>query len=181
MSWLREGQSYRSLYSNTRGQPLTVTDPNMTRFMMNLDGAVGLVLFAFQHANPGDRFVQRRRGDDWHAGGGFETTVEADNQSRQSGPATAKSFMRLCSPGRRWRHARSRRLFRCRRIIETLITICIFRLAWSEWRRLTTTIPTIRGVWMSRPWMGYCLKLDIVQRPCVVRHRKLLFGPELAQ
>jgi len=41
------------------GQPLTVTDPNMTRFMMNLDGAVGLVLFAFQHANPGDRFVQK--------------------------------------------------------------------------------------------------------------------------
>lgn len=41
------------------GQPLTVTDPNMTRFMMNLDGAVDLVLFAFQHARPGDRFVQK--------------------------------------------------------------------------------------------------------------------------
>ncbi len=41
------------------GQPLTVTDPNMTRFMMNLDGAVDLVLFAFKHAKPGDRFVQK--------------------------------------------------------------------------------------------------------------------------
>ena len=41
------------------GQPLTVTDPNMTRFMMNLETAVDLVLFAFQHARPGDRFVQK--------------------------------------------------------------------------------------------------------------------------
>jgi UDP-N-acetylglucosamine 4,6-dehydratase/5-epimerase len=41
------------------GQPLTVTDPYMTRFMMNLDGAVDLVLFAFMRAQPGDRFVQK--------------------------------------------------------------------------------------------------------------------------
>jgi UDP-glucose 4-epimerase len=41
------------------GQPLTVTDPNMTRFMMNLDGAVDLVFYAFEHAKPGDRFVQK--------------------------------------------------------------------------------------------------------------------------
>jgi UDP-N-acetylglucosamine 4,6-dehydratase/5-epimerase len=41
------------------GQSLTVTDPNMTRFMMSLDGAVDLVLFAFKHAKPGDRFVQK--------------------------------------------------------------------------------------------------------------------------
>jgi len=41
------------------GQPLTLTDPNMTRFMMTLDGAVDLVLFAFQHAKAGDRFVQK--------------------------------------------------------------------------------------------------------------------------
>ncbi len=41
------------------GQPLTITDPNMTRFMMNLDAAVDLVLFAFKHARPGDRFVQK--------------------------------------------------------------------------------------------------------------------------
>lgn len=41
------------------GQPLTVTDPKMTRFMMNLDAAVDLVLFAFKNARPGDRFVQK--------------------------------------------------------------------------------------------------------------------------
>ncbi|MGA2248337.1 MAG: polysaccharide biosynthesis protein [Verrucomicrobiota bacterium] len=41
------------------GQPLTVTDPDMTRFMMSLDAAVDLVLFAFEHARPGDRFVQK--------------------------------------------------------------------------------------------------------------------------
>jgi UDP-glucose 4-epimerase len=40
-------------------QPLTVTDPDMTRFMMSLDAAVDLVLFAFEHAKPGDRFVQK--------------------------------------------------------------------------------------------------------------------------
>jgi len=41
------------------GQPLTVTNPDMTRFMMNLESAVDLVLFAFEHARPGDRFVQK--------------------------------------------------------------------------------------------------------------------------
>jgi len=41
------------------GNPITVTDPNMTRFMMSLDGAVDLVLFAFQNGNPGDMFVQK--------------------------------------------------------------------------------------------------------------------------
>lgn len=41
------------------GQPLTVTDPNMTRFLMSLEEAVELVLYAFQHANPGDLFIQK--------------------------------------------------------------------------------------------------------------------------
>ena len=41
------------------GLPLTVTDPNMTRFMMSLDSAVDLVLFAFRHGNLGDIFVQK--------------------------------------------------------------------------------------------------------------------------
>jgi UDP-N-acetylglucosamine 4,6-dehydratase len=41
------------------GHPITITDPNMTRFMMNLDEAVDLVMFAFQHANPGDLFIQK--------------------------------------------------------------------------------------------------------------------------
>ncbi|MDC3238162.1 polysaccharide biosynthesis protein [Flavobacteriaceae bacterium] len=38
---------------------ITVTDPNMTRFMMTLEDAVDLVLFAFQNGNPGDIFVQK--------------------------------------------------------------------------------------------------------------------------
>ncbi|EOT28365.1 hypothetical protein C805_00507 [Eubacterium sp. 14-2] len=41
------------------GQPITVTNPDMTRFLMNLDEAVDLVKFAFTHANPGDLFVQK--------------------------------------------------------------------------------------------------------------------------
>jgi UDP-N-acetylglucosamine 4,6-dehydratase/5-epimerase len=41
------------------GQSLTITDPNMTRFLMNLDEAVDLVLFAFKNANQGDLFVQK--------------------------------------------------------------------------------------------------------------------------
>ena len=41
------------------GQPLTVTDPAMTRFMMSLDEAVDLVLYAFEHGSNGDIFVQK--------------------------------------------------------------------------------------------------------------------------
>jgi UDP-glucose 4-epimerase len=40
-------------------RPLTVTDPNMTRFMMSLDDAVNLVVYAFQNGEPGDLFVQK--------------------------------------------------------------------------------------------------------------------------
>jgi UDP-N-acetylglucosamine 4,6-dehydratase len=41
------------------GKPLTVTDPNMTRFMMTIEGAVDLVLYAFANGVPGDVFVQK--------------------------------------------------------------------------------------------------------------------------
>ena len=41
------------------GEPITITDPDMTRFLMNLDEAVDLVQFAFEHANPGDLFIQK--------------------------------------------------------------------------------------------------------------------------
>lgn len=40
-------------------QPITITNPNMTRFMMSLDDSVELVLFAFKNAKPGDVFVQK--------------------------------------------------------------------------------------------------------------------------
>jgi UDP-N-acetylglucosamine 4,6-dehydratase/5-epimerase len=41
------------------GQPLTVTDPNMTRFLMSLDDSVDLVLHAYEHGTQGDIFVQK--------------------------------------------------------------------------------------------------------------------------
>ena len=41
------------------GEPITITDPNMTRFMMTLEDAVDLVVFAFQHGQNGDIFVQK--------------------------------------------------------------------------------------------------------------------------
>ncbi|MDL2254004.1 polysaccharide biosynthesis protein [Ruminococcaceae bacterium OttesenSCG-928-I18] len=42
-----------------QGKPLTLTDPEMTRYLMNLDEAVALVVFAFHNARPGDLFVQK--------------------------------------------------------------------------------------------------------------------------
>jgi UDP-glucose 4-epimerase len=42
-----------------KNKALTLTDPNMTRFMMTLEDAVDLVLYAFEHANQGDLFVQK--------------------------------------------------------------------------------------------------------------------------
>jgi len=41
------------------GNPMTITDPNMTRFLMSLEEAVELVLFAFENGNPGDLFVNK--------------------------------------------------------------------------------------------------------------------------
>ncbi len=41
------------------GKPLTITDPSMTRFLMSLEESVDLVLYAFEHARPGDIFVQK--------------------------------------------------------------------------------------------------------------------------
>lgn len=42
-----------------QGKPLTITDPNMTRFMMTLEDAIDLVLYAFEHGQQGDLFVQK--------------------------------------------------------------------------------------------------------------------------
>jgi UDP-N-acetylglucosamine 4,6-dehydratase len=41
------------------GRPITITDPHMTRFMMTIDDAVELVVYAFEHGQPGDLFVQK--------------------------------------------------------------------------------------------------------------------------
>ncbi|MFH0976560.1 MAG: polysaccharide biosynthesis protein [Spirochaetota bacterium] len=40
-------------------KPITITDPNMTRFLMSIDNAVDLVLYAFQHGKQGDMFIQK--------------------------------------------------------------------------------------------------------------------------
>lgn len=50
-----------------RGESLTVTDPEMTRFMMSLSDAVELVLFAFSHGRQGDTFVQKARAATVHS------------------------------------------------------------------------------------------------------------------
>jgi len=42
-----------------RQEPITITDPNMTRFLMTLDSAVDLVLYAFEHGKSGDLFIQK--------------------------------------------------------------------------------------------------------------------------
>jgi UDP-N-acetylglucosamine 4,6-dehydratase len=47
------------LHQLRRGQPLTVTDPTMTRFVMTLDEAVALCLYAFEHGENGDLFIQK--------------------------------------------------------------------------------------------------------------------------
>ena len=48
-----------SLQQLQDGKPLTITDPTMTRFLMSLEESVDLVLYAFEHARPGDIFVQK--------------------------------------------------------------------------------------------------------------------------
>ena len=69
------------------GQPLTVTDPNMTRFLMTLEEAVELVLFAFLHAESGDLMVQKspaaRIGDLAQA---VKELFRAKNEIRVIGP-----------------------------------------------------------------------------------------------
>ena len=47
------------IHQLTAGKPLTITDPTMTRFLMSLTESVELVLYAFEHARPGDIFVQK--------------------------------------------------------------------------------------------------------------------------
>ena len=46
----------------SEGKPITVTDPRMTRYMMTLEDAVHLVMYAFEHGKQGDLFVQKAPG-----------------------------------------------------------------------------------------------------------------------
>ena len=80
------------------GQPLTVTEPEMTRFLMSLEGSVDLVEHAFTNAEPGDLFVRKAPACT------IETLARAvagvfgnrSLTSRSSAPATARSCTRRC-------------------------------------------------------------------------------------
>ena len=81
------------------GKPLTVTDPAMTRFIMSLEEAVELVLFAFEHAKSGDIMVQKAPACTIrYAGAGGQGTVPCptDRNHRSSESATAKRCTRRC-------------------------------------------------------------------------------------
>jgi len=79
------------------GKPLTVTDPNMTRFLMSIDDAVDLVLYAYSNGKQGDTFVQKAPastiGDLAQA---IKELFNADTKSRSSAPGTARSSMKRC-------------------------------------------------------------------------------------
>jgi UDP-N-acetylglucosamine 4,6-dehydratase len=47
------------IYQIQNSKPITITDPNMTRFMMTIEDAVDLVIYAYRHGKPGDIFVQK--------------------------------------------------------------------------------------------------------------------------
>lgn len=68
------------------GKPLTITNPDMTRFLMNLDEAVDLVLFAFENANQGDLFVQKSPASTVHVlAEALRKLFEAENEIKVIG------------------------------------------------------------------------------------------------
>jgi len=81
------------------GVPLTVTNPNMTRFMMSLDDSVELVMFAFKNGNPGDIFVQKSPGATIEVlAKALKELFEADNEINFIGERHAeKLYETLCS------------------------------------------------------------------------------------
>jgi UDP-N-acetylglucosamine 4,6-dehydratase len=86
------------------GRPITITNGNMTRFMMTLDDAVDLVIFAFEHGEQGDLFVQKGPVRDHYRPWPKPSSNSPAPRpaSRTSGPGTARSFTRPSSPPRRW-------------------------------------------------------------------------------
>ena len=68
------------------GKQITITDPNMTRFMMTLDDAVDLVLYAFKHGKPGDIFVQKAPACTIHTlAQALKELYQADNEIKYIG------------------------------------------------------------------------------------------------
>lgn len=81
------------------GKPLTITDPNMTRFMMSLKDSVDLVLFAFENACPGDIFVQKAPAATIHdLAQALKELFRANNEIQIIGPRHGeKMYETLCS------------------------------------------------------------------------------------
>lgn len=81
------------------GNALTVTDPNMTRFMMSLDDSVTLVMFAFENAQPGDIFVQKSPATTiLTLATALKELFNADNEIKIIGPRHGeKLYETLCS------------------------------------------------------------------------------------
>jgi len=81
------------------GNPLTVTEPNMTRFMMSLGESVNLVLFAFSNADPGDIFVQKAPAATIHTlATALKELFNADNEIKIIGARHAEKMCEtLCS------------------------------------------------------------------------------------
>jgi UDP-glucose 4-epimerase len=86
------------------GKPLTITDPNMTRFLMSLEESVDLVLYAFENARPGDIFVQKAPastvGDLAQA---MKDLLRAASDIKIIGTRHARNSMNHWCPGKRWR------------------------------------------------------------------------------
>ena len=81
------------------GQPLTITNPNMTRFMMSLQDSVELVMFAFSQGNPGDILVQKSPGATIEVlAQALKELFNADNEIKIIGERHGeKVFETLCS------------------------------------------------------------------------------------
>lgn len=81
------------------GNPLTITNPKMTRFMMSLDDSVMLVMHAFTHGNPGDIFVQKSPGSTiGDLAQALKELFNADNEINIIGERHAeKMYESLCS------------------------------------------------------------------------------------
>ena len=81
------------------GEPITITDPNMTRFLMSLEEAVELVLFAFEHGNQGDLFVNKApAGTIGDLAQALKELCKADNEIRIIGTRHGeKLYETLCT------------------------------------------------------------------------------------
>ena len=89
------------------GKPITITDPEMTRFLMSLDEAVDLVAFAFGHANPGDCLCRKAPPPPLGTLPKPCRSCSAIPARTSSARATGKSCMKHCSPERKKRAART--------------------------------------------------------------------------